>query len=478
MLAARLSAAVPSCPFTRSRCVLMKKSFRRWLLFFFVPALAAALAALAWAGLVFFERQPPRVRLHLKGRHLGLQNMLHLSADDAGRGLRRLTLTMAQGGRRVVLLDEQLPRAGFLAGGARMRRSAACEVAPRQLGFANGPARLEVTARDYSLSHWGRGNAAVLSREVVIDLSPPVITVLGATRYLNQGGSGTVIYRISEPVSSQGVLAGTRFFSGTPVPGRQGVYQVLFALPHDTADLPLQAQAQDLAGNTAKARFRHEIKPKKFRRDVIALRDAFLRSLAAKAALYFPDYTDPASPLNTFLAANTVVRSRNEDEFRRICSQLSPRQLWQGAFMPLPNASARAVFGDRRSYLLDGKEISTSVHLGLDLASLDQAPVPAANAGRVAEIKHMGIYGLTLILDHGQGLFSTYSHLSAAEVKKGEAVRAGQIIARTGSTGLALGDHLHFGIAVQGVFVNPAEWIDANWIRQKVALPRAEAGLQ
>ncbi|MBN2107533.1 MAG: M23 family metallopeptidase, partial [Deltaproteobacteria bacterium] len=293
-----------------------------------------------------------------------------------------------------------------------------------------------------------------------------------------QGGSGTVFYRISEPVSSQGILVGTRFFSGCPVPDRQGVYQALFALPLDAADTGLEVQVQDPAGNRAQAHFPYEIKLKKFRSDTIALTDSFLQSLGARAQIFSPEFFYSASQLNTFIAVNTVLRSRNEEEFRRICSKVSSKKLWQGVFISLPRASTRAIFGDQRSYVQNKKEISRSVHLGLDLASLDQAAVPAANAGRVAEIKQMGIYGLTLILDHGQGLFSTYSHLSAAVVKKGDLVRAGETIAHTGSTGLALGDHLHFGIAIQGFFVNPEEWIDPHWIEQKIKLPLAEAGMQ
>jgi len=87
----------------------------------------------------------------------------------------------------------------------------------------------------------------------------------------------------------------------------------------------------------------------------------------------------------------------------------------------------------------------------------------------------MGIYGLTVVLDHGQGLFTTYSHLSRLEAGQGDMVNKGQVIARTGTSGLAFGDHLHFGVAIQGVFVNPLEWLDRDWIEKKIYLPLKEA---
>ncbi|MCP4577305.1 MAG: M23 family metallopeptidase, partial [Deltaproteobacteria bacterium] len=80
----------------------------------------------------------------------------------------------------------------------------------------------------------------------------------------------------------------------------------------------------------------------------------------------------------------------------------------------------------------------------------------------------LGIYGLTVVIDHGQGLASTYSHLSGINVKKGQTVTKGDVIGLTGQTGLAGGDHLHFGMMVSGLFVNPIEWWDNHWIKDNV----------
>jgi murein DD-endopeptidase MepM/ murein hydrolase activator NlpD len=86
----------------------------------------------------------------------------------------------------------------------------------------------------------------------------------------------------------------------------------------------------------------------------------------------------------------------------------------------------------------------------------------------VAFVGDLGIYGNTIIIDHGLGLFTLYSHLSAIDVKPGDAIKKRQIIGKTGDTGLAAGDHLHFGVYLDGVAVLPKEWWDEKWLRDNV----------
>ena len=128
-----------------------------------------------------------------------------------------------------------------------------------------------------------------------------------------------------------------------------------------------------------------------------------------------------------------------------------------------------AHFADRRSYVYRGKGVDQQDHLGLDMAGLARAPVPAANDGVVVLAKFFGIYGNAVVVDHGYGLMSLYGHLSAIDVKEGQSVTRGQILGRTGDTGLAGGDHLHFAILLQGLPVSPIEWWDAHWLNDRIA---------
>jgi murein DD-endopeptidase MepM/ murein hydrolase activator NlpD len=134
----------------------------------------------------------------------------------------------------------------------------------------------------------------------------------------------------------------------------------------------------------------------------------------------------------------------------------------------MPGSASQAGFADHRVYEYNGKIIDRQVHLGIDLASVRHAAIPAANSGIVAFSGNLGIYGKTVLIDHGFGLFSMYSHLNASDVRKGQTVKKGDTIGRTGSTGLAGGDHLHFSILIHNTFVNPIEWWDASWIENNV----------
>ena len=121
--------------------------------------------------------------------------------------------------------------------------------------------------------------------------------------------------------------------------------------------------------------------------------------------------------------------------------------------------------------------MDTQIHFGYDLAAVQHGPVPAANSGVVVFAGPLSIYGNAVVVDHGLGLQTLYGHLSSIDVKEGDQVAKEQELGRTGSTGLALGDHLHYEVLINGVSVTPLEWWDAKWIRDHVGRPLREASL-
>jgi murein DD-endopeptidase MepM/ murein hydrolase activator NlpD len=185
---------------------------------------------------------------------------------------------------------------------------------------------------------------------------------------------------------------------------------------------------------------------------------------------YFSSYCpDPnATEIEKFCIINRELREKNAAVFQDLGKNTSQERLWEGSWLRLKDAACMANFADHRIYYYKGKEVDRAVHLGIDLASLANSEVYAANNGRVIYAQPLGIYGLTVVLDHGQGLASTYSHLSKINVKTGQEVSKGDKIGFTGQTGLAGGDHLHFGIMVSGLFVNPTEWWDPHWIHDNI----------
>ncbi len=157
------------------------------------------------------------------------------------------------------------------------------------------------------------------------------------------------------------------------------------------------------------------------------------------------------APKDVFLAVNKKLRAENDDRITAITRKATPSILWKGAFSQLSNSKVEANFADHRTYLYNDEPIDTAYHLGYDLSVTKHYPVEAANSGTAVFVGDLGIYGNTVILDHGLGLFTLYGHLSSMDVKVGDAVKERQIIGKTGETGLAAGDHLHYGVYLHGV---------------------------
>jgi len=118
--------------------------------------------------------------------------------------------------------------------------------------------------------------------------------------------------------------------------------------------------------------------------------------------------------------------------------------LWKGPLLMPVKGTVTTEFGMIR-YVNDQVE---GRHSGLDLAAPEGTPVKAAAAGRVVLAENLVVTGYTVILDHGLGLFTSYSHLSSLSVKAGDSVAAGQVVGKVGETGLATGPHLHWTVSI------------------------------
>jgi murein DD-endopeptidase MepM/ murein hydrolase activator NlpD len=169
-----------------------------------------------------------------------------------------------------------------------------------------------------------------------------------------------------------------------------------------------------------------------------------------------------------YLEINREMRKQNDAKLAELTKTSSPDRIWTGAFVQMPNAHAGAKFAERRSYVYDGQVVDQQTHMGYDFASTSHADIPAANDGVVVFAGPLGIYGNTVIVDHGLGLFSLYGHLSEIAAQKGQAVAKSESLGKSGTTGLAGGDHLHFAMLLDGSFVDPLEWFDPKWIAEHI----------
>src|SRR3972149_2097317 len=139
------------------------------------------------------------------------------------------------------------------------------------------------------------------------------------------------------------------------------------------------------------------IRLKKFRSDKMKLTDNFLNQKMPEFGP-LPPALQGKSPLEIFTYINGQLRNENEAAIREISRKSEPRQLWEGTFLRMKDASPMAMFGDRRTYLYGNKTVGESIHFGVDLASLAHAPVEASNNGVVKYTGNTGIYGNTIII--------------------------------------------------------------------------------
>jgi murein DD-endopeptidase MepM/ murein hydrolase activator NlpD len=279
-----------------------------------------------------------------------------------------------------------------------------------------------------------------------------------------------------------GVQVGKRFFPGYPAPGSQGgdrkLYFALFALQYDEPqDTDMKVIARDAAGNEVSAGFWHKVFPKKFRSRDIPLEDSFIQKVVPEITSHTPDIRNEGDPVQVFVKINSELRRRNHEAIAKFAAQSGGMFLWNGPFIQLSNSKVEAFFADRRTYVYKGKAVDQQDHVGFDLSVVQHNPIQAGNDGKVVYADYFGIYGNAVIIDHGAGLISIYGHMSSIDVKPGQMVKKKDILGKSGDTGLAGGDHLHFGMFLHGVPINPTEWWDEKWIKDHVMDRFKEAGI-
>jgi len=439
-----------------------------WFLLFPVLVIAAVVAVLIWRC----ERELPQIAFEEEIGVFSQTKEIPFRVTDNRSGLRRIEAHIVQGSTRGKLFAIEFPRQGYFGSSGPASHEGKMVVDSKVLGLADGQATFTFSAQDYSWWGFLAGNSAVIEKTVVIDTKPPVIQIVSSPRCINTGGAGVAVYRVGEEVREHGVKINDRFHPGYPLAGGDTgaggpLFVAYIGLPYDTTALTSAfVTARDAAGNEGRAPFEAILKNKIFKHDRIAITDDFLNKKLPEFRLHYPELTGPV--VDQYLYVNGNVRVKNAEKIAEICQKSNPERLWDGVFDRLPRSDPRAGYADHRAYYYGEKMIDEQVHLGIDLASVFTAPVPAANHGIVVFAEYLGIYGNTVIVDHGQGLFSLYSHLSQISVSPGAKLQRGEQLGLTGLTGMAGGDHLHFSMLVNGVFVNPIEWWDDHWLKDNI----------
>jgi hypothetical protein len=326
----------------------------------------------------------------------------------------------------------------------------------------DGKARLIVTAVSNDLRH----RTDSQSMDVDVMTVAPRVVADGVQHYINQGGSEMAVFTPSGAWTEAGVQVGDYKFRSFPLPNHPGQYFSLFAFSYQLpVSTPISVYASNPSGATAKTTFWYKVFPKKFRASTIKLESMNIDRIVNQIDT---QHKIPGDLVQRFVDINSKMRIVNNKTLADLRFQTEPKFLWTGAFLPMVDSTVESRFADDRTYTWQGKKVDEQTHLGFDLAKLAHSPIPASNDGKVIWAQDLGIYGNCIVIDHGYGLQSVYGHLSEFLVKKGDMVKKGQTIGRTGSTGLAGGDHLHFTMQVDGVQVNAVEWWDPHWIKDRI----------
>lgn len=336
--------------------------------------------------------------------------------------------------------------------------------------------KLQLKVRVTDKSNWNflQGNSVEKLINVQVDYKRPDINILSNSYSITKGGAALVVFQTKDDTALKSffVEATGKLFKAQPYK-QKGYYAALIAWPFNAEKFSASITAIDMAGNKRITKIPFYELDRKYRVSWIQAKDKFIDGKIADLIDSEPKFSTVDDRLDKLRTINETMRSENEVIINKLGKQVSLDMLqeWKiKKFYPLRNGAKVASFGDERHYYYKNKdqEVSQSYHLGLDLASTKMATILTSNAGKVVFDQYNGIYGNMPMIDHGLGLFTLYGHCSDVLVQEGQTVKAGDKIAKTGMSGLALGDHLHFGVLVQGHEVRPEEWMDTKWISDNI----------
>lgn len=393
---------------------------------------------------------------------VGVETPVHLHLTNP-HGDRLVAVAIQQDGKSYAMKSEASPSHRMFVQRHVAPREVTVNVGTKSApGLHDGKAQLILTAVSNDL----RGKTDTESIDVDIMTAPPHVVADGVQHYINQGGTEMATFTPSGAWTEAGVKVGDYTFRSFPLPNHPGQYFSLFAFSYQLpVDTPISVYASNPSGAVAKTTFWYKVFPKKFRASTIRLESMNIDRIVNQIDT---QHKIPGDLVQRFVYINSVMRKQNNKTLYDLRLETEPKFLWTGAFLPMVDSTVESRFADDRTYTWQGKKVDEQTHLGFDLAKVAHSPIPASNDGRVIWAQDLGIYGNCVVIDHGFGLQSIYGHLSEFLVKKGDMVKKGQIIGKTGSTGLAGGDHLHFTMQVDGVQINPVEWWDPHWVKDRI----------
>lgn len=455
------------------------RALLRFLAFLIVVAGLVSGGAWLWAG----RAVGPAVDIRQPGGFIGHTGTLELVVGAPGGRLSRVEAFIEQNGRRFEVFTQAEAAQEQTETGLAERLYVMRPIGKQAIAdLQQGAARIVVRAAK-PVVYGIREAETTVTRDVQVRLEPPRVSVLSTFHFVTHGGSEFVVYHASPEDVESGIRVGDKEYRGFPasgagIGGDPALRVAFFALLWDQpTDAPIQVFARDPAGNEAITPLDHRVFPKPYGTSRIEIDDRLLARVVPSIASAAPEEKIPTDDLLAgFLTINGELRHKNNQYLRELAKKTAPEMLFRDAFQQLGGSQVKSRFADARTYYYKGREIDRQVHLGFDLAVIANVPVSAAQRGIVVHAGTLGIYGNAVVIDHGLGVQSLYGHLSSVDVKAGDHVDKGQIIGRSGMTGLAGGDHVHFTMLVGGEQVTPIDWWSPQWMEDRVLRKIREAG--
>ncbi|HUD54300.1 MAG TPA: M23 family metallopeptidase [Terracidiphilus sp.] len=374
------------------------------------------------------------------------------------RGIRKIAATVEQNGVSYPVGATTQP---FTASDSTWSFTAGVKSTPQ---LKDGAAKLIVEATSNDLL----GKKARAERDVTVVTRPPSLVVDSDQHYLYLGMADLVTFDVSGGWTAAGVRVGDQTYRSWPMPagkpGRFSLFAFAWNMPPNTAPM---VYASIGAGNDVTSPIVFQF-PKKeqphYTVHDLQVSDSFMQKVVSEL-----DPNGSGDPVARFVKINSEMRRANNKTLSDLRFKTAEKFLWSQPFARQAHAQAEATFADLRNYIYHGKKIDQQVHLGYDLAVTQHVGVEASNDGQIVYAAPLGIYGNCVVVDHGYGLQTIYGHMSQIDVHVGDTVKRGQVMGRSGMTGMAGGDHIHFAMQLDGVQIDPKEWWDPHWIHDHIA---------
>lgn len=407
-----------------------------------------------------FERTPPHIELP-NASYWNLKGDMPIKITDS-TGIRSYKVIVSLNNTKKILLNEKV---------AKDKKEVVFSLPIPKMNIKNGDKLIyKIIAKDCSKNGFFMGNETQKTLELTIDTQLPQVNIIQMSNIIVKGGAAAVVfYANDDAISNISLTNGFQSFVAFPF-YKPNYYVGIIPYYITNPSFKGAIIAQDKAGNTRRFSINFMRYNRNYRTSNLTLKPAFIDGKIAEIIENenLRSFTSFDNEISAFRYVNEGIRSKDS---KKISNKILNSQMEINEFLtfkPASNSRVVGLFGDYRKFSFNKMDAGDSYHLGIDLAGVKNMPITASNEGIVVLSEELGIYGNTIIIEHGYGVASLYSHLNNAFVKEGDFVTQGEVIAESGASGLAFGDHLHFSILIQGLPSISNEWMDSKWLKTHI----------